>query len=468
VRMRRSFRPLRNASAAPAVVPPPFPFPFSVRLQPNPAVPHPYPHPHPHQLTSLADPLAITQQHPDGGDGSGTLLPFQQQQQSVVDEAAKTPLICLRELTASRLFRLSGDSDALARLIHHDMPIRLSRRYLQLSNMAANTSGQLHEILELIRKEYLRTLLLLRTAAPPTGKCTAFDSLLMDIRKRHYACLHKLVHQIRRLRHRRNNSTTAPAHQPWHSQGADNHPLPIEDIFCSSLQMEFVMHHYLRLRTGAPVHSGRSALGLFRFDVTPMQITWNAVDEARRICSAKYRASPQISVKMIDGMSDIDDGVPLHMPIPTPSCRPTVPRCVHYVVLELIKNAMCASINGSSSTDAAASSVDRDVDRQPTVSVRAEQRSDGGVTITVEDRGRGMTNSELTRAWSFLHSTAEGPDETADGVGVDGGRNAPLLAGLGLGLPVSRLYCAFMEGSIDIQSTVGEGTKATVVFPPLA
>ena len=75
-----------------------------------------------------------------------------------------------------------------------------------------------------------------------------------------------------------------------------------------------------------------------------------------------------------------------------------------------------------------------------------------GVTVTVADTGIGIAPEDLSRVLEPF-------------VQVDSSlsRRHP---GTGLGLPAVKRIMELHHGSFDLQSSVGLGTTATIVFPP--
>jgi histidine kinase len=76
------------------------------------------------------------------------------------------------------------------------------------------------------------------------------------------------------------------------------------------------------------------------------------------------------------------------------------------------------------------------------------QPSPGGVAIGVTDRGPGIAPEHLGRIWERFYR-------------VDPSR-ARETGGMGLGLSVARRLVEAMGGSVEVESTVGEGTRFTV------
>jgi pyruvate dehydrogenase kinase 2/3/4 len=91
--------------------------------------------------------------------------------------------------------------------------------------------------------------------------------------------------------------------------------------------------------------------------------------------------------------------------------------------------------------------------------------------IKISDEGGGIARSQVDKIWSYLYTTAnpaiqraflENNNETmsSNPVVTDHSTyNAP-IAGLGYGLPISRSYCRYFGGDLDLMSMEGYGTDA--------
>ena len=101
------------------------------------------------------------------------------------------------------------------------------------------------------------------------------------------------------------------------------------------------------------------------------------------------------------------------------------------------------------------------------------------VTIRISDRGGGIPRSLRNNIFEYLYTTAPTPilsslEDIEDassllggGGGVSGMSSAP-LAGLGYGLPLSRLYARYFAGDLQIYSSEGWGTDAVIYLHALA
>ncbi len=87
-----------------------------------------------------------------------------------------------------------------------------------------------------------------------------------------------------------------------------------------------------------------------------------------------------------------------------------------------------------------------------TVSIESRVGSDSGHEIIVRDTGSGMTEEVIVKTVVPFGAS----ESTVRATG----------AGTGLGLPITRSFAAMHDADLTIESKVGEGTVATIRFPP--
>jgi pyruvate dehydrogenase kinase 2/3/4 len=84
------------------------------------------------------------------------------------------------------------------------------------------------------------------------------------------------------------------------------------------------------------------------------------------------------------------------------------------------------------------------------------------IVIKIADEGGGICRSQVDKIWSYLFTTADpSVQKNLIADGDDHCNNNP-IAGLGYGLPISRSYCRYFGGDLDLVSMEGYGTDAYV------
>lgn len=165
---------------------------------------------------------------------------------------------------------------------------------------------------------------------------------------------------------------------------------------------------------------------------------------------------------------------------------PYVPTHLHYIMLELLKNSMRATVEYHGV----------DADYPPIKVVIADGKDNEDVIIKVSDEGGGIPRSNMKRIWSYVSVKYDPSDcfnvccpyltltclsyeqlfttadpEIQEGMvafneNVDHSIDSP-LAGLGYGLPISRSYTRYFGGDLSIMSMEGYGTDCFVYLTRL-
>lgn len=128
-----------------------------------------------------------------------------------------------------------------------------------------------------------------------------------------------------------------------------------------------------------------------------------------------------------------------------------VPGHIHHVVFELVKNSLRAVADRYKDSDVPA----------PAIRVVLAEGSED-VCIKISDEGGGIPRSGLKNIWTYLYSTADSPLKDMEFSDAGAGSAPVVLAGYGYGLPLSRLYCRYFGGDLQILSMDGYGTDAYV------
>ena len=117
-------------------------------------------------------------------------------------------------------------------------------------------------------------------------------------------------------------------------------------------------------------------------------------------------------------------------PCPVPVTVVTDPRRVRQILLNLLSNAIKFG------------------EGKP-ITVTCRAKDGGGVVVSVVDRGRGIPEEDLDKIFDeFVQLHQPDPQQ-----------------GTGLGLPISRRLAELLEGSLVVESRVGEGSTFTLSLP---
>jgi pyruvate dehydrogenase kinase 2/3/4 len=350
----------------------------------------------------------------------------------------------------------------LARLLHEDLPVRLAKRVEMLQSLPGWRDK---DSITYVRHLYMRSFKELRLADPEHPD--EFLAYLKQIKKRHLHTHHLI--------------TGLKAYSMGMKEDEVNEWL--DKFFELRVSTNMLIAHYLRVAQGED-----KSLPAFDGDVNPYQSTVNehcnpcaivriSVPIIKRMCMNRYGVAPEIQLQDVGAQ-------PLSF----------VPRYLFYILSELLKNSARATIERHG-----------DSRRTPPIEVLVSG-DEHGASIRIRDQGGGIPKSEMERVWSYLYSTAEpisepltraavedptdvtrlqqlveGPESESaladpvfdglppmkglssfsDTVDLAGIAGSP-IAGLGCGLPLSRLYARYLGGKIEMQTLPGYGTDVFV------
>jgi pyruvate dehydrogenase kinase 2/3/4 len=215
----------------------------------------------------------------------------------------------------------------------------------------------------------------------------------------------------------------------------------LDRFYTSRIGIRVLAGQYLALRQHPPVPG---YIGQICLHTSPHDVVQEAVDDATFICQKRYGAAPEVN---IHGRLD--------------STFPYIKSHLHYIVLELIKNSMRATVEHHGE--------DSDESEWPDINVIiSDGKENEDVVIKISDQGGGIPRSYVTqKIWSYLFTTAgsniqEGMLQLDLSTNTtDHGVDAP-IAGLGYGLPISRSYARYFGGDLELMSMEGHGTDAFI------
>jgi pyruvate dehydrogenase kinase 2/3/4 len=220
-------------------------------------------------------------------------------------------------------------------------------------------------------------------------------------------------------------------------------------------------------------------------------VATSAIADASHICRRTHGDAPEV---LIVGRTDLT--------------FPYVPSHLNYVLVELLKNSMRATVethgvdkmppikiviaDGEANED-----VSHSMQRTALPCIERSVALRLQVAIKISDEGGGIKRSNMQRIWSYLYTTADSSALDLLIEQVDAQRAAALqaasavsqastaevstrpanalrdfstaspLAGLGYGLPIARNYARYFGGELKIMSMEGYGTDGYIYLPRL-
>nr|XP_023414748.1 LOW QUALITY PROTEIN: 3-methyl-2-oxobutanoate dehydrogenase [lipoamide] kinase, mitochondrial [Loxodonta africana] len=206
----------------------------------------------------------------------------------------------------------------------------------------------------------------------------------------------------------------------------------LDKTLTSRLGIRMLATHHLALHEDKP-----DFVGIICTRLSPKKIIEKWVDFARRLCEHKYGNAPRVR---------INGHVAARFPF--------IPMPLDYILPELLKNAMRATMESHLDTpynvpDVVITIANNDID----LVIRFDFRPGGGIA-----------HKDLDRVWNYHFTTAEASTQDPRDqppfwhLDMHSGAQSGPMHGFGFGLPTSRAYAEYLGGSLQLQSLQGIGT----------
>lgn len=349
--------------------------------------------------------------------------------------ACKPTYVSLEDLYRFGLQPSKDQSLRNAQFMHHELPIRLAHKAVGLRDLpfGLNESPQIQWALASLEDGLRR---LVSAKFPVThAEEEQFASLVAGILLDHRRVPHAIAGAVHDLR-------LKESLQPSEQRLLDRR---LDDFFIGRISMRFLTEHYI---ASHDCHPGFS--GVIATECCPHEVVKRAARDVADTCLHQLGVAPEISV-----LGD-----------PGTSFR-YVPSHTYFIASELLKNSCRAAVEAARREGGAPRAV------RCVIVCGRESEAHETVSIKVADESGGIKRSDMADIFSYTYSTA--PFEAEGGFTEDTatlasagdmstGVNYP-MAGLGVGLPLARLYSNFFGGNMDIISMEGYGTDAYVSLP---
>ncbi|KAJ2523147.1 hypothetical protein H4217_000292 [Coemansia sp. RSA 1939] len=152
-----------------------------------------------------------------------------------------------------------------------------------------------------------------------------------------------------------------------------------------------------------------------------------------------------------------------------PAAFSYVPSHLEYMLTELLKNAFRASLHLRGADDA--SSAPAAAESSPAPVLLTVSRGNGRVAIRIRDRGGGIPRRIHARVFDYSFTTAAASGAADGDPAAQAFESAPAaqgpFAGLGFGLPMTKIYAEYFGGSLHLVSLEGYGCDAFLELPSI-
>jgi len=178
-------------------------------------------------------------------------------------------------------------------------------------------------------------------------------------------------------------------------------------------------------------------VGIIALNCSPAKCIENVLVIVKGMTERKYLVCPEVEIRGDTGHT-----------------FPFIPSHLEYVLLELLKNAFRATVEHKST--------ERDLfyhPELPAIKILIANGTDH-LTIRISDQGGGIVGDHKKNIWKYGFTTMKNNYHDS-GLGILGSSFEEIhspMAGLGFGLPLSRLYAKHFGGDLTISTMEGYGT----------
>ncbi|KAK5667436.1 hypothetical protein QVD99_006034 [Batrachochytrium dendrobatidis] len=336
----------------------------------------------------------------------------------------------LNLVTLQYLLRLGRERDirGLAEVVLYELPIRLARRVRAIQNLPfiVGVNPWIRDVYELYLDSFEQLSLL---PEPKTDEdLNKLATTLAELTESHKTVVPKLANGFMEC---------------GKYMEKDRAREFLDGMIHSRIGTRVIAEHYLALQKE---HEGW--IGVVNTQVFPATILRSTSSYVQEVCQYNYGSYAEFEI--IGDVNTKIAYIPVHM---------------EYIFMELIKNAMRATVEFSQKSGRLV---------HPPVEIAIAQ-SENDVIIRIRDAGGGITKENVKRVWEYSFTTVPKYDDDEVGgifstqarMQMEQGVGGP-IAGLGFGLPMSRIYAKYFGGSLEFKTVFGHGTDLFVRFPNIS
>lgn len=241
-----------------------------------------------------------------------------------------------------------------------------------------------------------------------------FTKLIEDIKRRHNPVVSTVANGISEYKRHKTKTVIETDIQAF-----------LDRFYMSRIGIRILIGQHVALNK---LPSRPDYVGIICTKTNIAQAVQEAADNAKFICEEHYGLfrAPEIQLHCSNDL--LFTYIPTHL---------------SHMLFELLKNSLRAVVEKFGEAD----------EYPPIKVIVAEGKED--ITIKISDEGGGIPRSNIPLVWTYMYTTA--PSQHLDPEFNQTDFRAP-MAGLGYGLPISRLYARYFGGDLKLISMEGYGT----------
>ncbi|CDK25368.1 unnamed protein product [Kuraishia capsulata CBS 1993] len=239
------------------------------------------------------------------------------------------------------------------------------------------------------------------------------------------------------------------------------------------IMMRLVANHHMSLSaqlaplSNSDIDSGAlRSIGVVDKKLDVMQVIRESIDFVNGMCLLKYDERVKVQVETFIIKSDGTTTFTKYEPqlnvdgIDAEVFFPFIPSHLEYVLNEVFKNSARALIESQSLAPIQITLVAKDYQN-----LKENEHLDTVLEIRISDKGGGIPPEAMERLFEYSFTTFDSEEagdsyKTLNNIGGNGAVN--IIAGMGYGLPLSRIYVELFGGDLDVQTIYGHGTDVYI------
>ncbi|KAJ3036878.1 hypothetical protein HDV00_002221 [Rhizophlyctis rosea] len=332
----------------------------------------------------------------------------------------------ITQVTLEDLLKMGERHDVLssARFAHQELPKRMARRVKAIQNLPfiVGVNPWIKSVYELYHDSFETLLELPEPVDQETQQ--NFTSRLKELVSAHQEVIPKLAKGFKECGKYMSKEAGATF---------------LNGMISARIGIRVIAEHHLSLAQS----DSQDYIGVVNTRLHPATLISSVGSYAQELCEVNYGSAPDF---YLTGNTDtVVAYIGVHL---------------EYIFMELMKNAMRATVEFSQITGR---------HEHPPIEITVCKGQED-VVVRIRDQGGGISKQDMPRVFEYSYSTVP-KYETSDGIfatqvrmSMQAGVGGP-MAGLGFGLPMSRIYAQYFGGSLEIHSVHGHGCDVVLRVP---